>query len=83
MTETLPEGFTPNFENSVAWVKWVPSKSGKVQIALGRSKDPRDKLGWKVWGIYTGTHDIARITAYFGENYEAARKHANGEWHRC
>lgn len=55
-------------------VYWAPSKSGRVQIAVGQVHGQ-----WKVWGIYTGTHDMAPISRNCRSEADA-RDWANRQW---
>lgn len=58
-------------------VTWAPSRSGRVRIAMRHQ--PGHPKPWHVWGIYTGTHDLAPITREFRTEAEA-RAHANRCW---
>jgi hypothetical protein len=58
-------------------VTWAPSKSGRIQIALGFTGGQ-----WKVWGLYTGTHDLTPISRNFHLSEAAARVYANQVWAR-
>jgi hypothetical protein len=68
-------------------VTWSPSRTGKIQIAVGpagtylvgRGFVPSPRGDWNVWGLYTGTHDLAPISRNF-KNEAAARSYANRVW---
>lgn len=67
-------------------VTWAPSRSGKLQIALGPDKPVRHTLPdgeheIQVWALYTGTHDITLAERFTGPNRDrAARDYANWLW---
>jgi hypothetical protein len=67
-------------------VTWAPSKSGRLQIALGADTPalPAGERQIEVWALYTGTHDVAPGTRRFtGPSRDAdARAYANQLWER-
>jgi hypothetical protein len=66
-------------------VTWSPSKSGRIQIAVGPDQPGIGRFTGmtivKVWAIYTGTHDVVTGSTFTGPQRDAdARDYANELW---
>jgi len=67
-------------------VRWAASRSGRIQIAVGRKGTMSANLSgdrryerWDVWALHTGTHDLAPVTRTFRTEAEA-NAYANLLW---
>jgi hypothetical protein len=63
-------------------VTWSPSKSGRIQIAVGPDEPGVGRHVVRVWLIRTGTHDLANGSRTFTgpDRVTEAREYANELW---
>lgn len=63
-------------------VTWARSKSGKLEIAVSADHGMPLPHKVEVWGLWTGTHDLAPVARSFKgpDRVKEARDYANRLW---